>query len=145
MRLFGLMTTIFADAKRGVMVCDSKASTGETWFPCTKVSRVGDELIGFAGTFHEGERWLEWYRTKKGIRPKIENAYALVLGPEGLKFLESSGQMILIERGFHGIGSGGNCAIAAFMAGADPKKAVEIACQIDTGSGGAVHVHKLKA
>lgn len=139
------MTTIFADAKAGVMVCDSKASVGESWFPCTKVTRVGDELIGFAGTYVEGERWLKWYSTgQKGPRPKIENSCALVLGPDGLKLLESSGNYVGIDRGFHGVGSGGTCAIAAFMAGVDAERAVHIACAIDVGSGGDVIVHRLK-
>lgn len=139
------MTTIFADAKAGVMVCDSKASAGDSWFPCTKVRRVGDELVGFAGMYVEGERWLKWYAGgQKGPRPSIENSVALILGPQGLRMLESSGNGIAIERGFHGVGSGGTCAIAAFMAGADAERAVHIACDIDTGSGGQIHVHKLE-
>jgi ATP-dependent protease HslVU (ClpYQ) peptidase subunit len=43
-----------------------------------------------------------------------------------------------------GIGSGGSLALAAFLAGADAKKAVEIACTIDNLSGGKVYVHRLK-
>jgi hypothetical protein len=139
------MTTIFADAAAGVMVCDSKATVDGSWFPCTKVVRVDDELIGFAGVFHEGERWLEWYRSgKKGPRPKIDNSVALVLDKRCLRLLEGSGQYVKIERGFHGVGSGGACAIAAHMAGADAETAVQIACEIDAGSGGDVVVHSLK-
>lgn len=138
------MTTILASVAEGVMVCDSKATIDGSWFPCTKVVRIGDELIGFSGVFHEGERWLDWYRDgKRGPRPKIENCTALVLDKSGLRLLEGSGQYVKIERGFHGVGSGGACAIAAHMAGADAETAVHIACEIDAGSGGEVIVHKL--
>jgi hypothetical protein len=44
-----------------------------------------------------------------------------------------------------GMGSGGTIAMGAFLAGADPKRAVEIACMVDNLSGGKVYVHKLKA
>jgi ATP-dependent protease HslVU (ClpYQ) peptidase subunit len=50
-----------------------------------------------------------------------------------------------MDRGYMGIGSGGSLALAAFLAGADAKKAVEIACTIDNLSGGRVIVHKLRS
>jgi ATP-dependent protease HslVU (ClpYQ) peptidase subunit len=141
------MTTIFADAKRGVMVCDSKATIGDQWLEeDNKVVRIGDELIGFVGVATEGERWLAWYRAgQNGPMPKIPNSSALILGPTGLRVLETSGGAFTVQRGFMGLGSGGTLAVAAYLAGADPKKAVEIACQIDNLSGGRVIVHKLKA
>jgi ATP-dependent protease HslVU (ClpYQ) peptidase subunit len=52
---------------------------------------------------------------------------------------------VQIARGFIGIGTGGTCATAAFMAGADAETAVYIACQIDQSSGGDVVVHTLKS
>lgn len=139
------MTTIFSDVKAGVMVCDSKCTSGEVWYPMTKVHRVGKELIGLAGSVKESLAWLDWYRSgKKGVRPKLEMFQGLCLRPDGLYELGADGLVQLVERGFHGIGSGGGYAVAAFMAGADPKKAVDIACEIDNESGGDVHVHALK-
>jgi hypothetical protein len=140
------MTTIFADAKAGVMVCDSMTQSGEQWWmDPDKVIRVGDELIGFAGVAAEGERWLAWYKSgQNGPSPKIANASALILGPNGLRVLDSGGGYVPIARGFMGMGSGGVAATAAFMAGADAETAVYIATQIDPGSGGDVLVHKLK-
>ena len=138
------MTTIFADAKSGVMVCDSKTTLGGEWFASTKVVRVGDELIGFSGTATEAERWLKWYTSgQNGPKPKVENSNALLLGPKGLRVLDSSGGFTAVERGFMGTGSGGTCATAAFMAGVDAETAVHIACQIDAQSGGDVIVHTL--
>lgn len=139
------MTTILADAKKGVMVCDSMASYGDSWFPVTKVYRVGDELVGWAGQYSEGPRWLDWYSSgQRGKMPSIGNISVLILGADGLRIFEPGGLSTPIERGWQAVGSGANAAMGAFMAGADAKKAVEIACKIDSGSGGDVVVHRLK-
>lgn len=139
------MTTIFADHKKRVMVCDSKAMGGATWYQVQKVYRVGDELVGFAGSLKECLAWLDWYSNgRKAKQPKLESFEALVLRSDGVYEMCADGLELRVERGFHGIGSGGPCAVAAFMAGADAKKAVDIACKIDNGSGGDVFVHRLK-
>lgn len=139
------MTTILADAKTGVMVTDSKCTSAEVWYPMTKVHRIGKELIGLAGSVKESLAWLEWYRAgRKGVRPKLDSFQGLCLRADGLYELGADGLVQLVERGYHGIGSGGGYAVAAFMAGADAERAVAIACDIDVGSGGAVIVHRLK-
>jgi ATP-dependent protease HslVU (ClpYQ) peptidase subunit len=140
------MTTILADAKKGVMVCDSKATYGGEWFPCKKVFNHNGELFGIAGTQSAGFRWLEWYTTgQRGKMPSLNEVSIMALHPtEGVRLLEGSGTFFAVERHFYAIGSGSTAAMAAFMAGADAKKSVEIACKIDAGSGGDVVVHKLK-
>ena len=141
------MTTFFADAAAGVMVCDSRVTCGGEWW-CTddKVLRIGDELVGFAGDSAESDRWLSWYRAgKNGPMPKIANCSGLLLGKAGVTIVTSDGGFVPVQRGFMGMGSGGTCAVAAFMAGADAETAVHIACQVDSGSGGEVIVHRLKA
>jgi ATP-dependent protease HslVU (ClpYQ) peptidase subunit len=139
------MTTIFADAKAGVMVADSMISNGEQWWTDPgKVVRVNGELIGFCGVVAEGERWLAWFKAgQHGPMPKVQGANALILGPTGLRILDSTGGYVSISRGFMGTGSGGACATAAYMAGADAETAVYIATQIDPNSGGDVIAHKL--
>lgn len=139
------MTTIFADAKAGVMVCDSKATLGETWFACTKVFRIENELVGFAGSRSEGLRWVDWYTNgKRGPQPKTQKTELVILGPDGVFYIDGSGELNPIERGYMGIGTGGGYAIAAHMAGMDAECAVEVACQIDANSGGDVVVHTLQ-
>lgn len=140
------MTTILADAKKGVMVCDSKATMGGEWFPCQKVFSSGGDLFGFAGTQSEGLRWLDWYANgQRGKMPSIANVAIMILSKEdGVRLVEGSGSIFSVERHFYAIGSGGTAAMGAYIAGADAKKAVEIACRIDAGSGGDVIVHKLK-
>jgi ATP-dependent protease HslVU (ClpYQ) peptidase subunit len=140
------MTTVFADAKAGVMVCDSKCTSDSTWFPMTKVRRVGVELVGIAGNVKDAAAWVEWYMGgKKGGRPKLDTFSALILRAEGVFDVSADGFEQLVERGYHGIGSGGGYAVAAFKAGAKPQDAVRIACDIDVNSGGDVIVHRLKA
>lgn len=129
------------------MACDSKCNGGGTWYPITKVFRVGDELIGMAGSVKEARSWLKWYQGgKKGPRPKTEDFVALSLRADGLYELCADGLELKVERGYHGIGSGGGYALAAFMGGnKDARECVLIACDIDTGSGGDVVVHTLKS
>jgi ATP-dependent protease HslVU (ClpYQ) peptidase subunit len=139
------VTTIFASAQDGVMICDSKISSGGTWYPATKVYRINGELVGLAGDCKDGDAWLKWYRSgKKGPGPKGDEFEGLILRETGLYKLNTNAHEILIERGFHGVGSGGGYAVAAFMAKPDALDAVNIACQVDLGSGGAIVVHKLK-
>lgn len=139
------MTTIFADAKSGVMVCDSKCSSDSEWFPMTKVYRHDGALLGLSGSVRDAVAWIKWYTDgKRDKMPKVDSFTGLVLRKEGLFCVSSDGFEMLIEREFHGIGSGGGIAVGAFMAGASPKRAVEIACRVDAMSGGDVIVHKLK-
>lgn len=139
------MTTILACVKEGVMVSDSRCSADGVWYPMTKIWRLPGELVGMAGDVKSGRAWLKWYANgKKGARPKLENFIGLSLRADGLYDIGSDGLELLVERGYHGIGSGGNCALAAYMAGAKPLAAVEIACAIDLHSGGKIVVEKLK-
>jgi hypothetical protein len=140
------MTTICADAKRGMMACDSMTSTSDSWWPSTKVYRAGDALIGGAGEAASVRQFVTWYADGQRLpRPKIaDNFCALVLSKEGLSYWASNLVPEPIERGFHAIGSGGNAALGAMLAGANAKRAVEIACEVDTSSGGEVVLHKLK-
>lgn len=140
------MTTIAADAKRGCMACDSMTSTADSWWPSTKVHRSGDALIGGAGEVASIRQFVKWYADGQRLpKPKIsDNFCALVLNGEGLFYWASNLVPEPIERGFHAIGSGGNAALGALLAGANVKRAVEIACLVDASSGGEIMLHKLK-
>jgi len=141
------MTTIAADAKRGLMAADSMTSTSDSWWPSTKVHRAGDALIGGAGEAAVIRQFVAWYSDGQRLpKPRLSDTFcALVLNPDGLFYWASNLVPEPIERGYHAIGSGGNAALGAMLAGANVKKAVEIATQVDTGSGGEVVLHKLKA
>lgn len=139
------MTTVAADWKRGLMACDSMTSTVDAWWPSTKVYRVDGALIGGAGEASSIRSFVAWYADGQRLpKPKLGNFCALVLNADGLFYWASDLVAEPIERGFHAIGSGGNAALGAMLAGANVQKAVQIACQVDTSSGGDVVLHKLK-
>lgn len=140
------MTTVAADAKRGCMACDSMTSTADSWWPSTKVHRAADALIGGAGEAASIRQFVTWYADGQRLpKPKIaDNFCALVLNGEGLFYWASNLVPEPIERGFHAIGSGGNAALGAMLAGANVKRAVEIATLVDASSGGEIVLHKLK-
>jgi hypothetical protein len=149
------MTTIFADAHAGVMVCDSRVVSDDgVWFPARKVIRCHGELIGVAGDCKDGDEWLDWHkggRKGKAPKPKTPDEFsALILRSSGLFSVTEGAHEMKIDRGFHGIGSGGACAIAAYLAiksrgqDPDPKTCVLIAAEVDSSTGGRVIVHKLK-
>lgn len=138
------MTTIAADFRALVMVSDSRCTAGEQWFPMTKVHKIGAELIGLAGSVKEGQAWLKWYSGgKRGTKPKGESYVALILRKDGLYEVTADGLEMLIERGFHACGSGGPIAVALMIAGHSAQESVEIACQVDTGSGGEIKTYSL--
>ncbi len=139
------MTTIAADARTGIMVCDSRTQIDGTWWSSTKVVRIGDCLVGGAGDSGAIRRFYKWFQAgKKTPLPKIpDNFCALTLCATGLEYWSSTLIPEPIERGYHAIGSGGNAALGAMMAGADCEQAVKIACLIDTHTGGDVISHSL--
>ena len=85
--------------------------------------------------------WLE--KRRRGPRPSGKCIEGLLMRADGLFLLDSDCVEHKIERGFHAIGSGTHAALAAMMMGADPKRAVEIAAQIDTGTGGEISVYTI--
>jgi hypothetical protein len=129
------------------MACDSMTSTSDAWWPSTKVHRTSDALIGGAGESAAIRQFVAWYSDGQRVpKPKLPDSFCvLVLTGEGLFYWASNLVPEPIERGFHAIGSGGNAALGAMLAGANVKKAVEIATTVDPGSGGEVVLHKLKA
>lgn len=138
------MTTIVASAKEGVLVCDSRVQTDSSWWPGQKVVRVGRALIGGAGDASAIKKFIAWYGTNRTSRPRLgDNFVALTLTEEGLFYWCQTLIAEPIARGFHAVGSGGNAALGAMLAGANCHEAVRIACQIDTCSGGEIFTHKL--
>jgi hypothetical protein len=141
------MTTIVASVQEGVMVCDSRWQIdGDCHWPGTKVYRIGDALIGGAGDGAAIKKFLDWWRAgKKPPKTKFDGGVfeALVLDPSGLSWWGSTLTATPIERGWHGIGTGGKAAMGAMMHGATCAEAVTIAAQIDTCTGGEIRIHKL--
>jgi hypothetical protein len=140
------MTTILADVRMGVMVSDSNLSDGERVSRTRKVWRVRDELIGCAGTFHEIEAFVAWYRGGMQDKPRFPSVSALVLTQQGLLHFAGTDMPIHVQNGREAVGTGAMAAMAVFEAlkFTDPRKAVQIVCKHDAGSRGPVRVYRLK-
>ena len=128
------MTTIAASLREMAMCADSATVAGDVWWPCTKIVRVGESLVGCSGDSSSGIKFIEWMRDG-GKRPKVSSDFcALVLGEGRLDYYYGTLIPDPIERQFHAIGSGASAALGAIKHGADITTAVRIACEIDPGS-----------
>lgn len=135
------MTTIAADFRAGIMVSDSRCGDGSTWYPTTKIYRLNGELLGFAGSVKDINRWMKWHTGgRKGPHPKLESFGGLILRASGLVKADADGAEIPIERGFHACGSGEHAALAALLLGHSAREAVEVACLVDANTGGDICV-----
>jgi hypothetical protein len=148
------MTTIAADPKLGIMVCDSNVTDGIQKWPEIKVERIGDTLYGAAGDAVDGEKFYDWIRAgAKGRRPKLDaDAFnALALNAKGLFWFDNKLHP-LRHREASAVGSGASAVRAALIAlrecgwqgdRPDLVRAVEIACEVDAMSALPVQVYRV--
>lgn len=106
-----------------------------------KVRRLDDgSLLGTAGCVAFGDQVVEWL-SKGGDKPKLsgdEGFASLLLRPDGKLFLVGHECEPSEIEAPYAIGSGMDLAIGAMMAGASPRRAVEIAAMCDPGTGGSI-------
>lgn len=127
------------------MCADSMVSTGDTWWPCNKITEINDCLVGCAGEADQGKKFLKWFADQSQSKPKLTDAFcALVLTKTELHYYCSTLIPETIERGFHAVGSGGPIALGAMLAGKDLTTAVRIASQVDTFTREPIHYVILK-
>jgi hypothetical protein len=120
------------------MYCDSKVTSGDSHFPGAKIFRVRDDIVGTAGNNQGIEKFLRWYSGKrhKPLEPgKSDNFDIIVLTHDGIFSFANCSFPDKVDRDFHVVGTGGSLAHAAMLAGASPRRAVEIACEISNGCG----------
>jgi len=130
------MTTVAV--RDGVMASDSASEMDGVLSKVKKMYRAKDgSIIGLAGNIGQGIAFVRWYDKKgKGEKPDMDDAYALVLKPTGeVISFDCTLEPFPISEPFTAIGSGAQLAMAAMLAGADAKRAVQIACKIDPHSG----------
>ena len=135
------MTTIAADMKSGVMCSDGTWTDGNEIGPIRKVYRIGDSLVGFAGTLKLRTDILNWLR-HGGKCPPAGDVSLLILTLTKLQVWRQTDGYVDVGARF-AIGTGGTVARAAMMAGASCQQAVRIATQIDANSGGRVRTYRL--
>lgn len=134
------MTTIAVNLES--MVSDSMVTIEHKGiaYPAVKIIRHKGMLIGAAGFAGDCTRFLKWGKSNfEDKEPKWsetdgdpDEMIGIVLRKDGI-YIWSQGdpEPERIEASFYAIGSGGKAARAAMIMGADPQRAVEIACQVD--------------
>lgn len=140
------MTTVLADSRLGVMVCDSNVTDDDRVWTGKKVWRVGKALIGMAGDDAGRAAFLEWYRAGLIGTAKCGNISALILTSKGLFAFDSNYTLPQkVVGGIEAIGCGGKAAMCAYEAlgYTNAKRAVQIVCKHDAGSRGPVRAYKL--
>lgn len=148
------MTTIVTDRKLRVMAADKQTTYGgfktRSSDKITRLINSAGEvaLVATAGNAETGVAFDTWFCEKySGIQsrrpyPRARPGFAaLVFYEDGTLFLyQNQGYPVEIKDRFFGIGSGSEYALGALHAGADIRKAVQIASKLDDGSGGGIQV-----
>ena len=138
------MTTIACSADEGVMISESKTTDGDVKWKSNKIERIRGSLIGGAGDCGEIEKFMKWFRVR-GRKPQLNDSFnALELSVDGLFLWDKKLSPYPPGQEFHAIGTGSKAAIAARLMGADCKRAVEIACEVDDASEGPLQIFHLK-
>ena len=141
------MTTIAASLPLGMMAADARTTlvakdgTELHAYASTKLVRIGEWIVGCAGDDVDIAAFLEWLPDRRKRRGKVTDDFAgLLLSRTRLLFVTDNGPLESVRNGYMGIGTGGGFALAAMGALArigqpiDPRIAVDVACEHDTGS-----------
>lgn len=142
------MTTVAY--RDGVMAADSLVTGhGVRMGSLAKLVRAKDGTIGgAAGNTLDSARLLRWVglmgadcRNADVPRSEDKDTSVLIAYPDGsVEWIGGHDGRVIVDAGFHAIGSGGEIAIGAMAFGATAEQAVEIACRLDVWSGGPVQV-----
>lgn len=139
------------------IACDGTGMAGDGQTACSgtivgtssvKVRRLDTgALFGSCGTVGDAEFFATWLETgAQGDPPKLAGDFGcIVLEPNG-RILQcgDSGRLMEVE-GPMAMGSGMDYAMGALHAGADLRRAIEIAAKCDPHTGGKITVLKLAA
>lgn len=135
------------------LAADKLASFGTTKHTTVKIFRVRDGLAGYAGMADFGEQVLAWYQDgaepsefPRSQRDKDDWAGLIVVKADGpiLRYERTPYPIKFYDRHF-AIGSGREFALAAMYLGCDARRAVEVACALDTGCGNGIDTLSLEA
>lgn len=139
------MTTIAFDGKT---VAADSLCVGECRHRVQKLVRIDGKIIGCSGGWSDANRFIRW--VKEGCpaedTPELSEEFnALVVHPDGSYIVfENALEPMTFDDPFFAIGSGQAAAMGAMRAGANAKRAVEIACDVDPYSLGPVKTMRLK-
>lgn len=129
------MTTIVASFAEKVIASDSKVSDGDIKWKASKIERIGASLFGAAGDCSEIEKFFKWKRGGRRPTKMGDQFVALELNAEGIWYWDKKLEPFPPGAPVHAIGTGAKAALAAVLLGCNAERAVEIACEVDDGSG----------
>jgi ATP-dependent protease HslVU (ClpYQ) peptidase subunit len=140
------MTVIAYDGKQ--LAGDKMTNFGGLHGTTTKVHRIGDLLVGGAGTTAQIIEMQEWIRSGHPVdrfptpqRDAKDCVSMLVIHRDGTVWqFENTPHPIVIENKFWAIGSGRDYAMAAMHLGCTARAAVQVAMALDSGCGNGVDV-----
>lgn len=146
------MTTIVY--KNGILAADTQETVGDVPRRCTKLYKIGSDIIATAGESYTGMIFVDWWEKgqDKETIPDFTNLDADTEDFECLVW--TKGKLFSVNRLFHmieinlddhpyyAIGSGSDVALGALATGASAKRAVEIACEYNIHTGLPVETRK---
>jgi len=143
------MTVIAFDGR--YVAADKQATNHGHASRTTKLFAVGPTAVAFTGDPSMGLALLQWWRSPdrslaefphKGIKVSDDQGATMVIFERGkhIRVFEGMPVPITIEDDIYGVGCGRDAAMGAMLAGADAKRAVEIACKVDIHCGMGVDV-----
>lgn len=150
------MTTIVYDRRSKTMAADSQnTDTAGVTFKVAKIEHIGGGyMFGGSGHLRTITMAKEW--AQKGWEGKYEPDWSyfledpddrgfscILVDPTGTRIWIIDEELVPFEPldDFVAVGAGATYALGALAAGADAKRAVEIACQLDTNSFEPVDVY----
>lgn len=146
------MTTIVADAKRGLLVADSRITTYNelAQYSALKLFRIGKSIYGGAGDVLDELKFRRWVmdgQPKKG-RPIYQNDSfnVLELSKEGITLWDYTLAPQPLTEDSYAIGSGSKIALYVIrVLGKTAEEAIEEVAKIDIHTAPPVQVLELKA
>lgn len=142
------MSVIAWDGK--TLVADKRAiNNGYKGGVVTKIHRWVGGLCAFSGDLDVGMQMVQWLRdgAKPADYPKQQEKNAanfLVIHNNGrVERYESVPVPLVMENPQQAMGSGRDYALAAMHLGFDARRAVQVACALDSGCGNGVDVLEL--
>jgi len=143
------MTVIAWDGK--TLAADRQCTRGNLIGNVTKIERVGASIVANAGDFVYGNMLMHWFRQGAVFddwpKPMDDETHGALLAVTPGGILHYCG--VPVPAVFRDLsqhfadGSGRDIAHGAMAAGADARRAVQIACDLDAFCGGGVDAFEL--
>lgn len=134
------MTVIAFDGK--TVAADKQATFNGFRHTVTKIERHGDMIFGCSGELAQGKEMFQWIMAgcdpatfPKSQRDRDDWATVMVVQGGKVRVYERTPYPFEIEDPVYAIGSGREIAMTAMFLGFDARRAVAVACKLDTGCG----------